>query len=139
MARSQRSWRIASETEPRHLLVIDDEFGIAQLLRRQLEARGFGVDTADCASTALTYLETHQPDLVILDLRLPDISGYELCWTLRRIFNHAQLPIVILTGVEQCLEDLEREAAGADAFLRKPCHPDDLAHTVNQLLHLSEL
>ena len=139
MVYDKRRRRVTVDTEPRRILVIDDEYGIAQLLQRQLEAVGFEVQTAGCASTALVYLETHQPDLVILDLRLPDISGYELCGTLRRIFDHAQLPIVILTGVEQCLEDLEREAAGADAYLRKPCHPDDLAHTVNQLLHLPEL
>lgn len=139
MARSQKGWRMTLETEPRYILVIEDEDGIARLVQRQLEAIGFEVQTAGRGATALVYAESHQPDLVILDLRLPDISGYELCWTLRRLFDRAQLPIVILTGVEQCLEDLEREAAGADAYLRKPCHPDDLIRTVNRLLHLPEL
>ena len=122
------------ELEQQRILVIEDEERIANLLQRQLELAGFEVRTADRGSTALNAVEAQRPDLIILDLRLPDMSGYELCWTLRRLYDHAQLPIVILTGVEQCMADLRREALGADAYLRKPYDVGELLQTIRHLL-----
>lgn len=116
------------------ILVVEDEDRIASLLQRQFETAGFEVLTASNGSAALNYIETRVPDLVVLDLRLPDISGYELCWKLRRLYDRARLPIVIVTGVEQCMEDLRREAAGANAYLRKPYDPEELLRLVRFLV-----
>ncbi len=122
------------EVEPQRILVVEDDNRIASLLQRQLKAAGFEVQTTGRGSEALTTVETRRPDLIILDLRLPDISGYELCWTLRRLYDYATLPIVILTGVEQCTDDLRREAVGANAYLRKPYDPAGLVQTLRRLL-----
>ena len=122
------------EVESQRILVVEDEERIASLLQRQLGAAGFEVQTTGRGSEALTAVETRRPDLIILDLGLPDISGYELCWILRRLYDHATLPIVILTGLEQCTDDLQREAVGADAYLRKPYDVAGLVQTLRRLL-----
>jgi DNA-binding response OmpR family regulator len=116
------------------VLVVEDEERIADLLRRQLEAGGFEVTVAARAATALSALEYGLPDLVLLDLILPDVNGYQLCAILRRLYSHATLPIVILTGVEQCTEGLQHEAAGADAYLRKPYDAAELIQTIRTLV-----
>lgn len=117
------------------VLVVEDDTRLATLLQRQLEAAGFEVQTAERGATALAVVESHLPDLVVLDLRLPDMSGYELCWTLRQMYDRARLPIVIVTGVEQDTEALRHEAEGADAYLRKPYYTEDLIQTIRSLLH----
>ena len=118
---------------PRVLVVEDDE-PIADLLKRQLEADGFKVTVAFCAATALSAVGRELPDLVLLDLILPDVNGYKLCWTLRHLYPLTPLPIVILTGVEQSTEDLQREAAGADAYLRKPYDAAELIRILRALM-----
>ena len=123
------------DTDVQHILVIDDEPRIASLLQRQLGAAGFAVQTVDRGTTALTQIQLQLPDLVIVDLRLPDLSGYELCWILRRLYDRPRLPILVLTGVEQSTEQLHREAAEADAYLHKPYDAVELLRTVRGLLH----
>ena len=66
-------------TEQQRILVVEDEDRIATLLKRQFEAAGFDVETADTGAAALNSAETQPADLIVLDPRLPDISGYELC------------------------------------------------------------
>jgi two-component system phosphate regulon response regulator PhoB len=122
------------ETEPQRILVVEDDARLADLLKRQLEAGGFEVQTASRGSTALESMDTQQPALVVLDLRLPDISGYELCVMLRQHYSHVELPIIVLTGVQRGLEELQREAAGADAYLYKPCDALEFIETVHRLL-----
>ena len=121
-------------TEPKRILVVEDEERVANLIQRQLETDGFEVQIAVRGSTALNLVATHPPDLVILDLRLPDVSGYELCAMLRRLYSAQQLPIVILTGVEQTAMELREQAVGANAYLRKPYDAIELLETVNRLL-----
>ncbi len=121
-------------TEQQRILVVDDEERLTNLLQRQLATAGFEVQVANCGAAALNVVEGQPPDLVILDLRLPDISGYELCWTLRQVCEHPHMPIVILTGVEQCTEELHRQAYGADAYLRKPYDAAELVGVVRSLL-----
>ena len=116
------------------VLVVDDDERLADLLRRQLEASGFEVTVATRAAVALYSIEQSLPDLILLDLVLPDMSGYQLCWTLRQLYPRPMLPIVILTGVEQSTEDLEREAAGADGYLRKPYDAAELIHMLHEVL-----
>ena len=122
-------------TDAQHILVIDDEPRIASLLQRQLGAAGFEVQTVDRGTTALTQIQAQPPDLVVVDLRLPDISGYELCWILRRLYDRTRLRILVLTGVEQSTQQLRREAAEADAYLHKPYDVDELLRTIRGLLH----
>ncbi len=125
------------ETEPQRILVIEDEPQTASFLQRQFEEIGFEVQMASNGAAALNMVEAQAPNLVILDLLLPDISGYRLCEILRRLYDHLRLPIVILTGVEQCTEELRHQVSGADAYFRKPCDPETLLRVVCAFLNVS--
>ena len=129
----EHSWAMANDNQ-RKILVVEDDDRLANLLKRQLRAVGYEAETAARGATALSAVETQRPDLVILDLRLPDLSGYELCWMLRQLYDQAQLPIIVLTGVQKGLEELRREAVGANAYLYKPYDARELMKTIHRLL-----
>lgn len=120
--------------ERKHVLVVDDETKIAGLLKAYLESSGYAVDTQETGLAALDAVREHQPDLVILDLKLPDISGYEVSDQLRQVYNHEQLPILMLTSMDRP-EDRERGFEhGADAYLSKPFDFSVVAEQVDHLL-----
>jgi two-component system KDP operon response regulator KdpE len=99
------------------VLVVDDDPSIVRVVAANLRARGYDVLTVACGEAALTAVETHQPDCIVLDIGLPGIDGLEV---LRRLRTWATTPVVILTAV-----DGEREKAialdlGADDYVTKP-------------------
>lgn len=116
------------------LLVVEDEAPIARLLATYLTAAGYEVHTESRGGDALAWLETQRPDLVILDLRLPDMSGLEICRLLRKRFHSWSLPIVMLTGMDAPADQLRGYAHGADAYLTKPFEPPALLPTLQVLL-----
>lgn len=99
------------------ILVIDDEPPIRKLLRVSLDAHGFCVDEADTGLDGLSKTATAKPELVILDLGLPDIDGKEV---VRRIREWSQVPIIVLTAHDQEQEKIEALDAGADDYVTKP-------------------
>ena len=105
-----------SEKEPR-VLVVDDERAIRRFLSMSLNAHGYHVFEASTGEEALNAAITHKPDLVILDLGLPDIEGTEVT---RRLRQWTQIPIIILSVREQEWEKIEALDAGADDYLTKP-------------------
>lgn len=116
------------------ILIVEDDAGVASVLRRRLELFGFRVHTETTGRTALSYAAEHQPGLVLLDLRLPDIGGYEVCKELRRLYNRWQLPIVMVTGMDKPVDQLRGFACGADAYLTKPFELGEVVRTVELLL-----
>ena len=118
----------------RKILVVEDEDKIARLLALNLERAGYDVHTDAYGKAALDYAGAHQPDLVILDLRLPDIGGYEVCKELRKMYHSWVVPIVMVTGMEQPIDQLRGFAHGADAYLTKPFEMSDLLETMGLLL-----
>lgn len=120
--------------ERRRVLVVDDEAKITKLLKSYLEASGYEVETQETGLGAVDYAKEHQPDLVILDLKLPDISGYEVSDQLRRVYNHDMLPILMLTAMDRP-EDREKGFEhGADAYISKPFDFSSVAQQVGMLL-----
>lgn len=116
------------------LLVIEDEAPIARLLKTYLTAAGYDVHTETRGSAALAWLEHERPDLVILDLRLPDMNGLEICRVLRKRFHSWSLPIVMLTGMDAPADQLRGYAHGADAYMTKPFEPPALLPTLEVLM-----
>lgn len=99
------------------ILVVDDEYPIRRFLRTSLSAHGYTVFEADCGQAALQGVINHRPDLVILDLGLPDMEGTEVTTRLR---EWTQLPIIILSVRGQETEKVAALDAGADDYLTKP-------------------
>ncbi len=116
------------------LLVIEDELALASLMRRYFQAMGFRVRAEQTGAAGLLYAAESPPELVILDLRLPDMSGYEVCRKLRQMFPPWSLPIVMFTGLDEPVDQLRGMAHGADAYLTKPCDMTELLKTVSFLL-----
>ena len=99
------------------VLVVDDEPPIVRAVAANLRARGFEVLTAANGEAALTAVETHQPDCVVLDLGLPGIDGLEV---LRRLRTWTQVPVVVLTAVDGERDKVTALDLGADDYVEKP-------------------
>ena len=123
-----------NETTLKRILVVEDDEQLADHLKRRLELEHFSVDTETSGSRALAYAAEHRPDLVILDLKLPDINGYEVCRELRKLYHPWIVPILMLTGMDKPIDQLRGFAHGADAFLTKPYEPAELLKTIHLLL-----
>jgi DNA-binding response OmpR family regulator len=119
----------------RNVLIVDDEPGILEIAAAYLKRDGYVVRLASTGRTALEVAEAIPPDLIVLDLRLPDIPGEEVCARLRRT---SAVPIIMLTaksGEEDCLRGL---ALGADDYLVKPFSPRELVARVRAILRRSD-
>ena len=121
------------------ILVVDDDSDILELLRIRFSAEGFQVHTEERGLSALKYAETTQPDLVILDLRLPDIHGHEVCQKLREMTSPRYVPVIMLTGMSRPMDQLRGFSFGADAYLTKPYRWEELLNTVQVLLGYREV
>ena len=116
------------------VLVVDDERRYRELLEMDLSRRGYRVLQAADGRTALEMVERHAPDLVILDLRLPDIDGYDVC---RRIRERSSLPIIMLTARAEDQEKVRGLLTGADDYVTKPFSAEELLARVAAVLRRS--
>src|ERR1051326_9159002 len=99
------------------VLVVDDEPPIRRFLRASLEAAGFDVVSADDAAAALAAVASEKPDVVILDLGLPDRSGFEVITEVRK---HSPVPIIVLSARSDERSKVEALDLGADDYIGKP-------------------
>ena len=120
-----------------HILVIDDEPDILELVRFGLTQEGFSVETASTAAEGLEQVARRQPDLVVLDLMLPDMSGTEVCRRLRSNPETAALPVVMLTARSEEVDRVVGFELGADDYVTKPFSPRELALRVKAVLRRS--
>lgn len=121
-----------------HILVIDDEPDILELVRFGLTQEGFSVETASTANEGLACVAARLPDLVVLDLMLPDMSGTEVCRTLRSQSDTARLPVLMLTARGEEVDRVVGFELGADDYVTKPFSPRELALRVKAVLRRSE-
>ncbi|MFL5963179.1 MAG: response regulator transcription factor [Gaiellaceae bacterium] len=116
--------------DPR-VLVVDDDEDIRLLVRELLERAGYTVDEADNGRTALRHLFANPPALVILDVTMPDLDGYQ---TLERIRDLSDVPVIMLTARTQELEKVRGLSAGADDYVAKPFGRQELLARMQALL-----
>jgi len=102
------------------ILVVDDEQNIIKVLQARLEAEGYEVVTASDGEEALQKVGTEKPNLIILDIMMPKIDGFEVCRRLKRDETFQHIPVVMLTALGQAANIKEGMEKGADAYIAKP-------------------
>ena len=115
----------------RKILIVDDDENLAWAVRKKFEALGFEVLTAGDGRTGAEMVEKEEPNLVILDLNLPDVDGLDICRYLRRRSN---VPIVMLTGRAEDNDAVVGLELGADDYITKPFSLNELAARVRAVL-----
>ncbi len=125
-------------TDKARILIVEDDAAVARQIKNHLERAGHEVHVEHDGKSALTYAAEKRTDLVVLDLRLPDMSGYDVCTELRGIYHPWILPVVMLTGLKEHKDQLKGFKHGADAYIIKPVTASDLVTTVGALLSLVE-
>ncbi len=123
-----------SHIPPKKILIIDDQPFIIKLIQYNLKKRGYKTITETDGLKALENIDKTSPDLVIMDIRMPKITGTELCIKFREKDNMKDIPIIILTGqLEEDTEEISRES-GATDFMTKPFSPLELIKKIEQYL-----
>jgi phosphate regulon transcriptional regulator PhoB len=123
----------------RKVLVVEDEGDIRELIRYNLEQDGFAVEEAWDATQALDKIQRRTPDLIVLDLMLPGMSGLELCRRLRSNSETAAIPILIATAKGEEVDRVLGLEMGADDYVVKPFSPRELVARVKALLRRAHL
>ncbi len=118
------------------ILVVDDIAANVRLLEARLRAEYFEVRTATNGRSALDIAETERVDLVLLDVMMPDLSGYEVCAKLKANPSTANIPVVMVTSLDQPEDRVRGLEAGADEFLTKPVSETSLLARVKSLVRL---
>lgn len=117
-----------------HLLLVDDEPGLREAVQAYLEDSGFEVDVASNAREGLDLARQKLPDLVITDIMMPQVDGYQFLQQLRDDPQFKALPVVFLTARGMTSDRIQGYNAGCDAYLPKPFDPDELVAIITNLL-----
>ena len=120
-----------SETK---ILLVDDEPSIVKMVGKRLEVEGFQVIVAMDGQDGLQKAQTEQPNLIILDLMLPKLNGYEVCTMLKQDTRYQKIPIMMFTAKAQDKDEKLGMECGANAYLRKPFRAQELLDKIRALL-----
>lgn len=123
-------------SKPDSILLVDDERNILELARMYLARDGFDIETSTDGLDALERIRKDQPALVVLDLMLPGMDGFEICRRLRGENN--QVPIILLTARDEDVDKILGLELGADDYMTKPFNPRELSARVKAILRRSE-
>ena len=119
---------------PKKILIIDDQPFMVKLIQYNLKKQGYDTVTEMDGLRALENIDVILPDLVILDIRMPKITGTELCKRFRERESMKDIPIIILTGQVESGTEVESRESGATDFMAKPFSPVELALKVKQYI-----
>lgn len=118
----------------KRVLLVDDEPKLVLLMEARLKVNGYEVLTANNGQTALEVAKKEKPDLIILDLMLPQMDGYKVCALLKKDMRYAKIPIIMFTARAQQEDIRLGEEVGADAYITKPFEPKILLSKMEELL-----
>lgn len=114
-----------------HVLLVDDEAPLRDSLTYTLQKEGYTVTTAADGHTAIKQFHKQVPDVILLDLMLPEVDGMEVCWRIRAFSN---VPIVMLTAKDQDVDKIWGLEAGADDYVTKPFNTRELLARIKAVL-----
>lgn len=117
-----------------HILVVDDEDEIAKMLKLMLESRGYTVTTAGNGMEAMSIARHNLPDLIIVDIMLPILDGFQVCRLLKFDQHFLHIPIIILTARSSPRDEATAREVGADLFMTKPVDGRSLLEAIEELL-----
>jgi CheY-like chemotaxis protein len=117
-----------------HILVAEDERDIRELINFTLMFAGHTLSLASNGEEALQLAQKLRPDLIMMDVRMPKMSGYEACREMKKIDSIKDVPVVFLTAKGQDDEVEKGKEVGALAYILKPFAPDDLAKRITEIL-----
>jgi len=126
--------KVATPSPSRLALVVEDDASIRGMLRRILEHQGLFVVDASNGRAAIQFLTDHRPDIVCLDLMLPELSGFEICTFIRNDRRFDAMPVLVISGRLLPEDQAQAQEMGATAYITKPFKPEQLARWVKKLL-----
>jgi len=121
------------------ILIVDDTVANLDLLKAVLESHSYEVKTASSGPQALASIKESIPDLVVLDVMMPEMSGYEVCQAIRQDPLTKSLPVLMLSALDPALEKVKGLEAGADDFLGKPLNQAELFARIDSLLRIASI
>lgn len=131
--------RLDYSTGPSRILIADDNQQNCELLEAYLAGEGYLIDFSNDGEATLKQVEREQPDLILLDIMMPRMSGYEVCARLKKSEETCDIPIIMVTALNES-GDIEKAVnAGADDFLSKPVNKLELTTRVKSLLRVRHL
>lgn len=122
-----------------HILIVEDEADLAELVAFNLRQSGYTTETVANGAGALSAVQNRRPDLVLLDLMLPDLAGTEVCRRLRSDTSTQRLPVVMLTARAEEVDRVHGFEVGADDYVTKPFSPRELVLRVGAVLRRSSV
>ena len=116
------------------ILVVDDEDNVVRAIRISLELSGYQVTTARCGSEALQCVFSDPPDLIVLDVMMPEMDGFEVLEKLKANAVTAEIPVIMLTARDAYRDVQAAQQRGADFYWTKPFKPSELSALVSKIL-----
>ena len=123
-----------SEETTGKVLLVDDEAGLREAVQAYLEDSGFTVEAASNASEGWDKLQVSTPDVLISDIMMPQVDGYQFLQQVREDPRYKSLPVVFLTARGMTSDRIQGYSAGVDAYLSKPFDPEELVAIVTNLI-----
>ena len=120
--------------DKRKILIIDDEIEMVEMETMRLKASGYEVAAAYDAQSGLRKSREWMPDLIILDIMLPQMDGYQVCYALKRDTKCQKIPIILVSAVDQKYDTGLGSKAGADCYFTKPFEPSILLAKIKELI-----
>jgi pilus assembly protein CpaE len=120
------------------ILIIDDDKGTTRLLEIILSKEKYKIATVNNSNEALSTALLFNPNLILLDLMMPGVDGFEICRNLRAELQFAQIPIIFFTSIGNIEVKVAAFGSGANDFLTKPVHPQELKIRIKTLISRSE-
>jgi DNA-binding response OmpR family regulator len=126
------------KVKPSKILVIDDEPEITDIVETFLETAGYEVESENSSSVGIEKAKTFLPDLVLLDIMMPEVDGYEICSELKRCEKTKKTPIVFLTGKDARSDEGRSFEVGGVLYMKKPFSCERLLNIVKMVLQTAE-